>query len=434
MGKKTHMTDKERSCILAGIIAGKNFREIADEIGKSQSTVSREILKHRYAEKTGCIGKRFNDCRKRKRCPVSKGCPKKDCSRMSCSSCEKLCNSRCPEYEKEECAKLKRPPYVCGVCSSRSKCQLEKMYYSPVIAQKEYADLLSFSRQALHCSEDDIDFMDHTLSKGLAKGQSINHIYSYTGKSMPVSQRTAYKYINNGVFPNAIRLSQPKAVTMKPRKAKKSSCTKEEKERFIGRTYPDYNIFIAENPSVHTVEMDCIEGKRKGSGKVLLTLLFNPSNLQIAFVLDNKDTQHVHACLEKLRKDIGNDMYKRLFPVILTDRGSEFSDVKALEMDENGELLSRVFYCDPDSPRQKGRCERNHADVRRILRKGTDINLSQEAVSLMMNNINSMPRPQYRNKSSYDMFVFYYGQDAAEALGLVKIHTQDITLTPALLG
>ncbi len=47
------MTDKDRSISLCGINEGKSFREIAEEIGKSQTTVSREILKHRYPERKG---------------------------------------------------------------------------------------------------------------------------------------------------------------------------------------------------------------------------------------------------------------------------------------------------------------------------------------------------------------------------------------------
>ena len=51
----------------------------------------------------------------------------------------------------------------------------------------------------------------------------------------------------------------------------------------------------------------------------------------------------------------------------------------------------------------------------------------------MMSNINSMPRPQFMNRSSYQMFVFLFGQDAADALGLVEIPAKMINLTPALL-
>lgn len=54
MGKKTHMTDYERSLIASGIRDGMSFAEIARAIGKSQSTVSMEVIKHRHAE--GAVG------------------------------------------------------------------------------------------------------------------------------------------------------------------------------------------------------------------------------------------------------------------------------------------------------------------------------------------------------------------------------------------
>ena len=60
--------------------------------------------------------------------------------------------------------------------------------------------------------------------------------------------------------------------------------------------------------------------------------------------------------------------------VLLTDRGSEFSDPLAIERSclEPGKRRCRVFYCDPLAPGQKGACERNHSELRRIL-PGEDI-------------------------------------------------------------
>ena len=214
MGSKSHMTESERAAIARGISEGKSFRE---EIGKSQTTVSREIRKHLICEKKGCLGRTFNDCRKRFRCPAD-GCGDRGCRRASCASCSRWCGSSCPEYEKEECSRLSRPPYVCTGCRDMAKCTLEKRSYSPVIAQKEYRELLSSSREMIRCTDEEIKEMDRTISEGLAKGHSINHIYSYAGDAMPVSQRTAYEYINSGVFSESIRLSQPRAVRMKPRR------------------------------------------------------------------------------------------------------------------------------------------------------------------------------------------------------------------------
>ena len=69
MGSKTHMTESERAAIARGISEGK-----------SQTTVSREIRKHLICEKKGCLGRTFNDCRKRFRCPAD-GCGDRGCRR-----------------------------------------------------------------------------------------------------------------------------------------------------------------------------------------------------------------------------------------------------------------------------------------------------------------------------------------------------------------
>lgn len=434
MKDKTHMTRDDRNTIKLGIESGKSFREIGDEIGKDPSTISREIKKHRIPERKGVPGRPFNDCRKRFRCPVSGACDDSYCKKERCFGCSRICGeTRCGFYEKEECKKLKKPPYVCtSHCGERQRCTLEKMNYSPVTAHDDYRKNLSESRQVLHVGEEELAAMDATLCNGFSKGQSLNSIYAYAGEHMPVTKRTAYNYINNGVFSGAIRLSQPKAVRMKKRSSRKKQSTPSN-SRYIGRTYADFILYMEGNSDASVVEMDCVEGKKGGSGKVLLTLLFRMCSLQIAILLDRHDSCHVVAALRALRERIGLDLYKRLFAVILTDRGHEFSDIDGMELSEEGEIISMVFYCDPERPSQKGRCERNHSEIRRILSKGTDIAIGQDKVELMMNNINSMPRPGKMNKCSYDLFVFYYGQDAADALGLVKIEPNDINLTPGLL-
>ena len=48
------------------------------------------------------------------------------------------------------------------------------------------------------------------------------------------------------------------------------------------------------------------------------------------------------------------------FPICLADNGTEFSDPCGIEVDSDGVIRSRVFYCDPSSPGQKGACENNH--------------------------------------------------------------------------
>ena len=57
----------------------------------------------------------------------------------------------------------------------------------------------------------------------------------------------------------------------------------------------------------------------------------------------------------------------------------------------------------------------------------------EEKVDLMMNNINSYPRAQYHGKSAYEMFVFLYGQELANKLGLKEVPKNQVTLKPELI-
>ena len=50
-----------------------------------------------------------------------------------------------------------------------------------------------------------------------------------------------------------------------------------------------------------------------------------------------------------------------------------------------GNIRTRIFYCDPSAPYQKGSAERNHEFIRCFLPKGTDLApYSQEDICLMM--------------------------------------------------
>ena len=124
-----------------------------------------------------------------------------------------------------------------------------------------------------------------------------------------------------------------------------------------------------------------------------------------------------------------------MFQVILTDRGSEFSDPLKIEaMQENGENLCRVFYCDPQNSNQKSNCERNHEFIRYIIpkNKGKDVYTGDE-IQTMMNHINSYPRKKWNGQAPIDLFQQIYGEEVTALLGLKKIPSESIQLTPALL-
>ena len=195
----------------------------------------------------------------------------------------------------------------------------------------------------------------------------------------------------------------------------------------IGRTYEDFKGYLLEYPDLAITQLDSVEGK-KGS-KVLLTIHFVKAEFMLAFLRDHNDSQSVIDIFERLYFELRPDRFCSLFKVCLADNGTEFSNPKAIEYDRQGNLRSRIFYCDPSAPYQKGSAERNHEFIRCFLPKGTDFApYSQEDICLMMDHINSYSRESLGNKCPYDVFSFLYEQEILDLLGCHKVPPQDVTL------
>ncbi len=76
----------------------------------------------------------------------------------------------------------------------------------------------------------------------------------------------------------------------------------------------------------------------------------------------------------------------------------------------------------------------NHELIRRILPKGASFEqLIQEDINRMMNHINSYKRKKLNNRSPYETFSFYHGEDVLRMLGCEPVAPGDIILKPSLL-
>ncbi len=62
----------------------------------------------------------------------------------------------------------------------------------------------------------------------------------------------------------------------------------------------------------------------------------------------------VKAVFDYLEISLGLDVFQRLFPVILTDNGSEFKRVDDLELNGDSSYRTHLYYCDPMASWQKG--------------------------------------------------------------------------------
>ena len=139
----------------------------------------------------------------------------------------------------------------------------------------------------------------------------------------------------------------------------------------------------------------------------MLTITFVTDGLQLAVRREHNDSQSVTDLFRRLYLELGPNTFPDLFPVLLADNGSEFSDPKSIEFDANGNRRTWLFYCNASAPYQKGSCEVRHEMIRRIIPKGVDITpYSQVQIDTMMSHINSYRRKTLGNKSPYEMFAF----------------------------
>ena len=68
------------------------------------------------------------------------------------------------------------------------------------------------------------------------------------------------------------------------------------------------------------------------------------------------------------------------------------------------------------------------------LGKGSSFDdLTQKDIFLMMDHINSYKRKKLNNRSPYETFSYYYGEDVLKRLGCSPVAAENIILKPKLL-
>lgn len=423
-----HLNLDERHNIEQLLKQHYSFKAIADFLGKDPTTISKEVRKNISILKSGSFGRTHNACLHNQSCNAFKLCKHLDCKRQYCRMC-KHCNDVCPDFIEIHCPKLEKPPYVCNGCESKPKCNLRKRYYDGTKAHMSYLERLRESRSGVSISVEEAQALNKLLKPLIENGHSLHHIVSNNPDCFNVSLRTLYSYIELRALDDIKNIDLLRKVKYKPRK--KASEHKVDRKCRIDRTYEDYKVFLKNNPDCHVVQIDSVEGVK--GGKVILTIFFPSCGLQLAFLRESNTSASVTAVFQSLYDILGKEVYASLFQVILADNGSEFSNPSALE-NMGGTPVSRVFYTDPSSPDQKGACEKNHVEIRRVLPKGTSFNnLTQDTLDIVMSNVNCYTRKKLNNKSPHQSFSFLYGRDILPKLGLHYIDPNEVILTPKLL-
>jgi IS30 family transposase len=179
--------------------------------------------------------------------------------------------------------------------------------------------------------------------------------------------------------------------------------------------------------------MDTVKGGR-AAGKCLLTLMFRSCNFMLVILLPNCTQKSVISAINMLSDTLGIRLFRKYFPVLLTDNGSEFKNPWDIETDDNGRHRTYVFYCDPYVSNQKGRLEKNHEYIRYIIPKGRSMyKYTQEDINLMTSHINSTARDSLNGATPFDLAELLLDKKIPLLAGLKKVSPDEVMLKPALI-
>lgn len=425
--KHKHLTLDDRITIEVMLKSSHSFKQIAQRIGKDCTCISKEIRARRVFRRTGALGRSFCDCLNRSSCRRGVSCI--DCpDPIPCHLC-RVCHRYCSDYQICHCTRLDLAPYVCNGCEERCRCTLEKRIYIAREAHREYEYILRQSRSGIALSQEELSAMDSYLKPLIGNGLSLNHILVHARDKVMCCEKTVRNYIHKGVF-SFRNIDLQEQVRRRPRKSRHDDF-KVDRSCRIGRTYEQYKAFLEEHPDVSFVEMDTLEGTR--GGPCLLTLKFTAARFILAFLRPSNDARSVREIFDELYDRLGHADFVRIFPGLLTDNGSEFSDPLALEF-KDGVRRTFVFFCDPGVPSQKGSVENGNRDLRPIFPKGHSMDhLTREKVLRATNHVNSEVRFSVGQKSAYEAFAFLYGEQILKKLGAELIPHDQIVLLPSLV-
>ena len=433
MGNYNRITFKERVRIEAGIYARKSFSQIGKEIGRSTSSITREVKQNRIMVKA--LYAHGRDCIYPPQCRKTGLCGDEYCSKWCWTCMRHDCTQYCTKRSSHTCKKTEKAPYVCDSCKEKNKkaCKYNKYYYIAEKADASAKKTRSQSREGIRLTQEELQTLDEILSPLIRQGQPLSHICSIHREEIKVSERSIYNYIDAGAL-TISNLDLRRKVKYRKRRKKPSDIKCNKFNYRQGRTYEDFLKYMEEHPGTPVVEMDTVRGLRSKE-QVLLTIMFNHNSVMLMILLEDESMEPVIGVFDRLTKVLGIRRFRKLFPVILTDNGRCFKNAMALEYTKNGSPRTKLFYCDPQASWQKPHIEKNHEFIRYVIPKGKTLkDYTQEDMTLIANHINSTRRPGLKYKSPYELVETEEMKKLLEVLNMFPIAADEICLSPKLLG
>jgi IS30 family transposase len=233
---------------------------------------------------------------------------------------------------------------------------------------------------------------DAVIGEIKAKGLKFKNI---------ICTKTLYNYIDKEIFINITNKDLPIKRKGKKRKHKKVRIAL---NNIKGTSIEERPKAVEEREEYGHWEMDCVVGKRKGAGAVLLVLTERKTRQEIIRKIASKKQEAVIKALNSIERKY-DKKFKEKFKTITVDNGSEFLDYKGMEKSiDKKSQRTKIYYAHPYSSWERGSNENNNKLIRRFIPKGVDISkITNKEIKRIEHWINNYPRRIFNYRTANEM-------------------------------
>jgi len=212
---------------------------------------------------------------------------------------------------------------------------------------------------------------------------------------------TVYNYIRGDVFGDQL------TVGMLPRHGKRMKDAQDIRNAArcpAGKSIECRPKVVATRKTFGHWELDSVESGR-GSNAALMVFTERKTREEIIIPLPAKTSRSILNALNELEQRYGV-FFPDVFKTITCDNGSEFADAEGIEKSLRGNRKrTKVYYCHPYRPGERGSNENQNGLIRRHFPKGTDFStIPPEKIKKVEIWLNNYPRRMFGFRCSEQLF------------------------------
>jgi IS30 family transposase len=244
--------------------------------------------------------------------------------------------------------------------------------------------------------------LSHTVSRKLRRKWSPEQIAGWMKREFPgeVQKQVSHETIYRSLYIQARGVLKKELLEhLRAKRTIRRSKHASLKRNGLGQIKDA--VSISERPAC--VEDRAVPGHWEGDliggskNSYIATLVERHSRYVMLVKVANKDTESVVSALIKQSQRLPRELYKSL----TWDRGKELADHPRLTLATNVD----VYFCDPQSPWQRGSNENTNRLLRQYLPRGTDLSVhSQAKLSAIARQLNERPRKTLQYQTPAEKF------------------------------